>query len=76
MIGTILKKVFGTANERELKRIQVLVDQINALEEGVAGLSDADLRSKTGEFKKRVEQGETLDPYCCRKSTLWTHIAA
>ena len=61
MIGTILKKVFGTANERELKRIQVLVDQINALEEGVAGLSDADLRSKTGEFKKRVEQGETLD---------------
>ena len=61
MIGTILKKVFGTANERELKRIQVLVDQINALEEGVAGLSDADLRAKTGEFKKRVEQGETLD---------------
>ncbi len=61
MIGTILKKVFGTANERELKRVQVLVDQINALEEGVTGLSDADLRSKTGEFKKRVEQGETLD---------------
>ncbi len=61
MIGTILKKVFGTANERELKRIQVAVDKINALEEGVARLADADLRAKTEEFKKRLEEGETLD---------------
>jgi len=61
MIGTILKKVFGTANERELKRIQVLVDKINALEHGIFGLADAALRSKTEEFKKRLEGGETLD---------------
>jgi preprotein translocase subunit SecA len=61
MIGTIMKKVFGTANERELKRIQVLVDEINALESGIAGLADADLKAKTGEFKKRLEDGETLD---------------
>jgi preprotein translocase subunit SecA len=47
MIGTIMKKVFGTANERELKRIQVLVDEINALESGIAGLADADLKAKT-----------------------------
>ncbi|HXY62133.1 MAG TPA: preprotein translocase subunit SecA [Nitrospirota bacterium] len=61
MIGTILKKVFGTANERELKRIQVQVDQINALEEGITRLADAELRSKTDEFKKRLQEGETLD---------------
>jgi preprotein translocase subunit SecA len=61
MIGSILKKVFGTANERELKRIQGLVDRINALEAGIAGLADADLRAKTDEFKKRLEDGEQLD---------------
>ena len=61
MIGSILKKVFGTANERELKRIQVLVDKINALEAAIAGLADAALRAKTDEFKKRLEDGETLD---------------
>ena len=61
MIGTLLKKVFGTANERELKRIQHLVDSMNAFEQGISGLSDADLRSKTNEFKKRLADGETLD---------------
>jgi len=61
MIGSILKKVFGTANERELKRIQGLVDQVNALEPSIAGLTDAELRAKTDEFKKRIEAGETLD---------------
>ncbi|MCK9418702.1 MAG: preprotein translocase subunit SecA [Nitrospirae bacterium] len=61
MIGTILRKIFGTANERELKRIQVLVDEINAFEQGIAGLADAALRAKTDEFKKRLEDGETLD---------------
>src|SRR5512144_2104253 len=61
MIGTILKKVFGTANERELKRIQVLVDKINSLETGVSDLPDAGLRAKTDEFKKRLEDGQTLD---------------
>ncbi len=61
MFGNILKKIFGTANERELKRIQTLVDQINAFDQGIAGLSDADLRAKTDEFKKRLENGETLD---------------
>jgi preprotein translocase subunit SecA len=61
MIGTILKKIFGTANERELKRIQSQVDAINALEEGIAGLPDAALRAKTDEFKKRLEDGEMLD---------------
>ncbi len=61
MISSLLKKVFGTANERELKRIQVLVDKINALEDGIAGLPDAALRAKTDELKKRLDAGETLD---------------
>jgi preprotein translocase subunit SecA len=61
MIGTILKKIFGTANERELKRIQVQVERINALEDGIAGLPDAALRAKTAEFKQRLEQGDTPD---------------
>jgi preprotein translocase subunit SecA len=61
MISMILKKVFGTANDRELKRIQVLVDKINAHEPAISGLPDAGLQAKTNEFKKRLEEGETLD---------------
>ncbi len=61
MIGSILKKVFGTANERELKRLQVVVDQINALEPDISRLSDTDLRAKTDEFKKRLEGDQTLE---------------
>jgi preprotein translocase subunit SecA len=61
MIGTILKKIIGTKNERELKRIQSLVDRINALETEISGLTDEQLRAKTSELKKRLEAGETLD---------------
>ena len=61
MIGTILKKMFGTRNDRELKRIQVYVDIINAMEPEISRLADGNLSLKTGEFKKRLEQGETLD---------------
>jgi len=61
MISGVLKKVFGTANERELKRIQKQVDQINEFEASVSRLSDADLRGKTDEFKKRLENGDQLD---------------
>ncbi len=61
MIGTILKRVFGTANERELKRVQSIVDRINAHEPEIARLADTDLRAKTDGFKKRLELGETLD---------------
>ena len=61
MIGTILKKIVGTRNEREIKRIQPQVDRINALEPEIGGLTDAQLRAKTDEFKERLESGETLD---------------
>jgi preprotein translocase subunit SecA len=61
MINGLLKKLFGSKNERELKRLRVLVEQINALEESVAGLDDAQLVAKTSEFRQRLAQGESLD---------------
>ena len=61
MLDTLLAKVVGTQNERELKRLRPLVAQINALEPGITSLSDEQLRGKTAEFKNRVANGETLD---------------
>ncbi len=61
MVLGLLKKVFGTHNERELKRIQVYVDQINALESQIQKLSDEELRGKTDEFRERHKNGETLE---------------
>jgi preprotein translocase subunit SecA len=61
MLDTLLAKVVGTQNERELKRLRPLVAQINALEPTVEALSDEQLRAKTAEFKSRVANGETLD---------------
>jgi preprotein translocase subunit SecA len=61
MIGTVLKKIFGTRNQRELKRIQSIVDDINAREPAIAALGDDALRAKTVEFRQRLEAGETLD---------------
>ncbi len=61
MFNTILTKIVGSHNERELKRIQPLVVRINELERGISQLSDADLKSKTPEFKSRLEKGESLD---------------
>ncbi len=61
MLGYILKKIFGSKNERELRAMAPLVDQITSLEPEVRRLSDAQLQGKTGEFKERLERGETLD---------------
>ena len=61
MFNAILTKIVGSHNERELKRIQPLVTRINELETGISQLSDADLKSKTPEFKARLEKGESLD---------------
>ena len=54
-------KIFRSSNERYIKKIQKIVDQINALEPEFEPLSDEELRHKTEEFKERLEQGETLD---------------
>jgi preprotein translocase subunit SecA len=61
MLGRLLKKVFGSKNERELKRMGRIVARINALESEVSALSDDQLRGKTAEFRQRLANGETLD---------------
>lgn len=61
MIGTLVTKIFGSRNDRNLKRLQPLVAKINALEEEWAALSDTQLQGKTAEFKQRLANGETLD---------------
>jgi preprotein translocase subunit SecA len=61
MIQTLLAKVVGTQNERELKRLRPVVGQVNALEPVIQPLSDEALRAKTDEFRQRLAQGETLD---------------
>ncbi|QIB49642.1 preprotein translocase subunit SecA [Pseudomonas sp. OIL-1] len=61
MFAPLLKKLFGSKNERELKRMNRIVSAINALEENLNSLSDEQLKAKTGEFKERVAKGETLD---------------
>ena len=57
----IIKKMFGTHSERELKRIYSTVDKIEALRPTMQALTDEELRGKTREYKNRLEKGETLD---------------
>lgn len=61
MFGKVIKGVFGSKNERELKRMAPLVDEINRLEPEFQALSDSQLKGKTAEFKNRISNGETLD---------------
>ena len=61
MLNRLLTSVFGSRNERLLKQLQKLVDKINALEEQMKALSDAELQAKTPEFQQRIAKGETLD---------------
>jgi preprotein translocase subunit SecA len=61
MFSKMIKGIFGSKNERELKRMDPIIDRINALEPQMKSLSDAELSAKTGEFKERFSGGETLD---------------
>jgi len=61
MVSGILKKLFGTKNEREIKRLLPVVERINALEPGISSLTDSQLKDKTPEFKRRLEEGESID---------------
>ena len=61
MITSLLKMIFGTKNDREIKRIQKKVKMINALEGDYSKLTDEELKAKTEEFKARLAKGETLD---------------
>ena len=57
----IIQKVFGTHSQRELKRIEPLVEKIESLRPEMMALSDDALKDKTKEFKKRLADGETLE---------------
>ena len=61
MISGLLKKIFGTKNDREIKALTKEVERINALESEYEKLSDEDLKNKTNIFKERLKNGETLD---------------
>ena len=61
MISNIVKKVFGSRNDRLVKAKQKTVKKINEIEASISALSDTELKAKTDEFRARLEQGETLD---------------
>ena len=56
-----LKKIFGTHSDHELKRLYPIADKIEAMSDEYAALTDEQLRAKTGEFKQRYADGESLD---------------
>ena len=60
-LGKIAKKVFGTPNDRRIREVQAIVENINSLEKDFSLLSDSEITSKTKEFKQRYGGGETLD---------------
>lgn len=61
MISYILKKIIGTKNERELRRIQPILQRVNSYEPEISKLTNDQLKGKTAEFKQKLEQGATLD---------------
>ena len=61
MVTKLVRKIFGSRNERVLKRMDKVVMKINDLEEQVAGLADDDFPKKTDEFRDRLQQGTSLE---------------
>ena len=61
MLNALFTKIFGSRNDRVVKKMGRVVDQVNAFEEGLQALSDEELKAKTAEFKKRFADGESLD---------------
>src|SRR5437867_1145345 len=61
MLDTIVRRIVGSKNDREIKKIQPVVEQINALEPRISSLTDEQLQAKTPEFRQRRENGEPLE---------------
>jgi len=61
MLDAILKKIIGTKNDRELKRLSLLLDEVNAFEADMAELTDDELRAKTDYFRQKLAEGFSLD---------------
>ena len=57
----IMEKIFGDLNTKEVRKVEKIVDVIESYDEAMQALSDDELRGKTGEFKARLAEGETLD---------------
>lgn len=79
MFNYIIEKIFGTKNERDLKKLQPHVSAINELEPGIKKLSDAELAEKTAEFKEKLSQGASLDDilhevFAVVRETAWRTI--
>ncbi len=70
MLDLLLKKIFGTKHERDVKRMQPLVVSINAFEESLQGLSDAELTAKTDEFRRRLAAA-AASTTCSPRSSRW-----
>ena len=60
-MANILQKLFGSTSEKEVKRLQPLVNKVVAMESAMAALTDEELRNKTAEFKAALADGKTLD---------------
>ena len=60
-VKSVIEKIIGTYSDRELKKIYPIVDKVTALEDTMAGKTDAELRAMTDEFKQRLKDGETTD---------------
>jgi preprotein translocase subunit SecA len=67
-LGRLVSGIFGTKNERELKRMRAVVEQINALEDVSKVLPDDALAARTAEFKERFQKGESLDQLLPKRS--------
>ncbi len=61
MVAKLLRKVFGSRNDRQVKKFRKIVTRINKFEPDLEVLSDEELAAKTQEFRQRFEKGETLD---------------
>ena len=60
-MANLFEKIFGTYSSREVKKLEPIADKVLAFDDDYRKLSDAELRAKTDEFKKRYQDGETLD---------------
>ena len=61
MISDLLKKIFGTQHDRDMKKLQPLVDRVNFLEKEMKNLTTAEFKEKTSQFRQRIDQGESLE---------------
>ena len=72
MVFDLIKKLVGTRNDREIKRIQGYVDAVNALEEEIKALSDDQIKAKTPQLKDKLANGSTFGGYPAPRHLQWS----